>query len=253
VVNGNVMAAYTPNAGFTGQDSFTYTIENFGGATSVAATVSVVVEDLRVSSAVFRTSQMKYRIRGTSSDITNNTIALVNGDPVQTATLSGAQEVPLVTTAASGSATVTISNDLTRIDFSLSQTGLVNIAGAHIHFGARGVNGGIMFTLSSGDFTSPLTGILTEADFTPITGVVDTFQEALGAIISGEAYINVHTAANVGGEIRGQLGPNRLIGEVVVQPDGSWILNGGILAAPADVIHAVSSNDVRVSVPLKKR
>jgi hypothetical protein len=177
----------------------------------------------------------------------------VNGDPVQTANLSGSQEVPLVTTTATGTATVTVSDDLTRLDFSLSQTGLVNIAGSHIHFGARGVNGGVMFTLSPGDFISPLTGILTEADFTPILGVVDTFQEALGAIISGEAYINIHTAVNVGGEIRGQLGPNRLIGEALVQPDGSWILNGGILAAPDDVIHAVSSNDVRVSVPLKKR
>ncbi len=253
VVNGKVMAAYTPNAGFTGPDSFTYTVSNFGGTPSAATTVSVFVEDLQVSSAVFRTSLMKFRIRGTSSDTTDNAIALINGDPVQAAALDGSQEVPPVTTSASGTATVTVSGDLTRLDFSLSQTGLINIAETHIHFGARGVNGGPMFTLSPGDFASPLTGTLTEADFTPILGVVDTFQEALGAIVSGEAYINIHTAANVGGEIRGQLGPNRLIGEVVVQPDGSWILNGGILAAPADVIHAVSSNNVRVSVPLKKR
>ncbi len=253
VVNGKVMAAYTPNAGFTGQDSFSYTVQNFGGAISAAATVSVVVEDLKVSGAVFRTNLMKFRIRGTSSDTTDNFIALVNGDPVQAATLGGAQEVPPVATAASGSATVTVSNDLTRLDFSLSQTGLINIAASHIHFGARGANGGVLFTLAPGDFASPFTGTLTEADFTPILGVVDTFQEALGAIISGEAYINIHTAGNAGGEIRGQLGPDRVIGEAAVQPDGSWILNGGILAAPADVIHAVSSNNVRVSVPLKKR
>ncbi|MBP9055827.1 MAG: CHRD domain-containing protein, partial [Saprospiraceae bacterium] len=67
--------------------------------------------------------------------------------------------------------------------------------GAHIHNGAAGTNGPVVF-----DFTSRWTG---SGAFFYVT---DTFTDDLAAIIqSGNAYVNIHTANNPGGEVRGQL------------------------------------------------
>jgi hypothetical protein len=79
------------------------------------------------------------------------------------------------------------------ISWQLSFDGLTgNAVAAHIHTGAIGTPGPVVLALC-GPCQSPLsgTGNLTEA--------------ALDAIESGNAYVNVHTPTNGGGEIRGQL------------------------------------------------
>ena len=124
-------------------------------------------------------------------------------DGTFTATLSGDQEVPPVSTSASGSATVTISADDTTLTYKVSYSGLSgDLAAAHIHLGAAGTNGGILLPFKVGP--SPLSGTLTQADFMA-TGNVTAFAGAIDAIRSGGTYVNLHTAANPGGEIRGQL------------------------------------------------
>jgi hypothetical protein len=123
------------------------------------------------------------------------------------ATLSGADEVPAVTTTASGSATVNIITDseVNEINYEVTYSGLSgDLAAAHIHLGAVGANGGILLPLVIGP--SPFSGTLKEADLTP-TGSVTTFAQAIDAIRAGNTYVNLHTAANPGGEIRGQLKP----------------------------------------------
>jgi hypothetical protein len=50
-----------------------------------------------------------------------------------------------------------------------------------------------------------MTGVLTAADFSA-SGPVTTFAEAVAAIRAGTTYFNLHTSANPGGEIRGQIG-----------------------------------------------
>ena len=119
------------------------------------------------------------------------------------ASLNGAQEVPPVATAATGQGWVVISTDLTTITYYVSYSGLSGAAAAaHIHTGAVGVNGGIILPLVVGP--SPMTGILTASNFTA-SGSVTDFAGAVAAIAAGTTYINIHTAANPGGEIRGQL------------------------------------------------
>jgi hypothetical protein len=109
------------------------------------------------------------------------------------------QEVPAPAgdvAAARGTFTATLTRTDTgaSISWQLNFSGLTGNAGAaHIHQAATGSPGPVVLALC-GPCQSPLsgTGNVTEA-------VVD-------AIESGNAYVNVHTAANGAGEIRGQLG-----------------------------------------------
>jgi hypothetical protein len=108
--------------------------------------------------------------------------------------LSGAEEVPPVTTAAKGSGTVMIGND-GAVSGSVTTTGVAGTA-AHIHEAAAGKNGGVIVPMTkSGDngWTFASGAKLTEAQ--------------MASLKAGNLYVNVHSAANPGGEIRGQLKP----------------------------------------------
>jgi hypothetical protein len=133
--------------------------------------------------------------------------AFVSGatDEVFTGTLSGAAEVPPVATTAGGTVYVFINPAGTEIKYAVSYTGLSGpLLAAHIHVGAPGVSGQIMFPLVAGPST--MFGSLTAANFQS-TSSAPTFASALAAIRSGNAYINLHTALHPQGEIRAQLKP----------------------------------------------
>jgi len=105
------------------------------------------------------------------------------------APLNGASEVPPVTTTAAGSATVTV--DGKKATWSVTYSGLTPAA-AHIHCGAAaGANAGVAVPLTAGPSPMSGSGEMTEAQ--------------LADLAAGKCYINIHTAANKGGEIRGQL------------------------------------------------
>ena len=116
------------------------------------------------------------------------------GRIVRVARLSGAAEVPAVTTSATGNAIVAV-HPLTRAIVGVANyTGLTATA-AHIHTGAAGANGGVTVGLTAGATSAvvPASTTLTEAQFADL--------------INGNHYVNVHSAANPGGELRGQLQP----------------------------------------------
>jgi hypothetical protein len=109
-------------------------------------------------------------------------------------TLSGDQEVPPVKTSAAGNGTIVISSDKS-VSGSISTTGIVATA-AHIHEGPAGKNGPVIVPLSKGpDNTwSVAPGAkLTDAQY--------------ASYLAGNLYVNVHSAAHKGGEIRAQLNP----------------------------------------------
>ena len=128
-------------------------------------------------------------------------------DPTQPAyggPLSGAQEAPPVVTSATGQGTVVISADGSTVTYLVTYSGLSGtVAAAHIHTGAVGIAGGVILPLTAGP--SPMTGTLTAANFAA-SGSVTTFAQAVAAIRAGTTYFNLHTAANPGGELRGQIG-----------------------------------------------
>lgn len=105
--------------------------------------------------------------------------------------LTGAHEVPAVTTAASGTGTITVAPDRS-VSGSVTATGMSPTM-AHIHQGAPGVNGPVIIPLTqSGNvFTVPAGARLTDAQY-------DAFK-------AGNLYVNIHSAAHPGGEIRAQL------------------------------------------------
>lgn len=130
------------------------------------------------------------------------------------AQLSGAEEVPGLNTGAHGSATVTVDRSAGTITYEVNVYNLpTGIVASHIHVGAATTAGPIIFNFTvpavgqSNDFK--LSGSLTPGDLVqrPATGI-NSFEDAIFAIASGNAYVNVHSQANTGGEIRGQLCPS---------------------------------------------
>jgi len=109
-------------------------------------------------------------------------------------TLTGAEEVPAVTTSATGTGTISVKDDGT-ISGSVTTKGVEGMA-AHIHRAPAGKNGPPVVPLTkTGD------GVWSVAEGTKLNA------EQLAAFKAGELYVNVHSAANKGGEIRGQLKP----------------------------------------------
>jgi hypothetical protein len=115
-----------------------------------------------------------------------------------TATLSGAQEVPPVATAGTGSAVLSVNAATGAINGTVTFSGLTSLAlAAHIHQAAAGVNGPIIIPLTGG------VG-LTSGTWTVTAGAVLTAAQ-LGALQTGGLYIQIHTQIFPDGEIRGQL------------------------------------------------
>lgn len=122
-----------------------------------------------------------------------------NGAAKQTyhATLTAAQEVPPTASSGAGSATITVDPGAKTISWTVSYSGLTGPAGAaHIHGpAAPGSNAGVVINIGTGGLASPITGTA------PITDA------QLADLAAGKDYVNIHTAANKGGEIRGQITP----------------------------------------------
>jgi hypothetical protein len=109
-------------------------------------------------------------------------------------TLTGGEEVPPVSTAARGAGSIHINMDKS-VSGSVTTTGIAGVA-AHIHTGARGANGPVTVGLvktSENVWSVPAGAKLTDPQY--------------AAFKAGNFYVNVHSAAHKGGEIRGQLNP----------------------------------------------
>lgn len=109
-------------------------------------------------------------------------------------TLSGAEEVPPVATGARATGTIMVADNLA-VSGNVTTSGLAAVA-AHIHVGARGENGPIAVGMAK--IADNIWAVPAGAKFTP---------DQYAAFLAGRTYVNVHTAANKGGEIRAQLVP----------------------------------------------
>jgi hypothetical protein len=108
--------------------------------------------------------------------------------------LTGSEEVPAVTTTATGSGKISVAKDKS-VTGTVKTTGIAGTM-AHIHEAAAGKNGPPIITLtktSEDTWTVPEGSKLTDAQY-----------ESLKA---GNLYVNVHSAEHKPGEIRAQLKP----------------------------------------------
>jgi hypothetical protein len=107
--------------------------------------------------------------------------------------LTGAEEVPPVSTSATGSGSFRVAEDGT-ITGSVTTTGVQGTM-AHIHQGAKGTNGPVIVPLTKNGDTYSV----------PEGRKLTTPQ--MQALKSGSLYVNVHSDRNKGGEVRAQLLP----------------------------------------------
>jgi CHRD domain-containing protein len=122
-----------------------------------------------------------------------------------TASLDDANSVPPIAGDGTGSATVTISDDGQSVSWDVTWSGLTGPPSAsHIHIGAADANGPVMIPFATVTATGT-TGTFNAADYTGGDGLPADWAGVLAAIRAGNTYVNVHTAANPPGEIRGQL------------------------------------------------
>ena len=158
--------------------------------------------------------------------------AVARAEHIQ-ATLTGYQEVPAVSTVASGQLHAQISSDDQSIAYELTYSNLQGtVTQGHIHVAQLSVNGAIVLWLCQtatnlnpipGNSTpdcpagsGTVTGTLTAADVLAGNAsqasqqlTVGDLDEVLRAIRAGAAYANVHTDLSSGGEIRGQIQASR--------------------------------------------
>jgi hypothetical protein len=128
-----------------------------------------------------------------------------------TAVLSGANEVPPVTTTATGTATLSVVGGV--LVYRVDVANITSPTLSHIHGpAAAGVNAGVRVNFCTGTppappcaTGTPYTGVLTAGVATQVSGI--SFDSMLVLLRNGNAYVNVHTSANGGGEIRGQVVP----------------------------------------------
>jgi hypothetical protein len=127
------------------------------------------------------------------------------------ARLSGGQEVPPVVTDTTGRAKIQIDKKESAGEFTLTVNEGIRVTQAHLHCAPAGVNGPIVVFLAGlhaagldvdgkwiGNASFTDTSIVNPACGTTVGDLADSMR-------AGNVYVNVHTVANPGGEIRGQV------------------------------------------------
>lgn len=121
------------------------------------------------------------------------------------ATLNGASEVPANASTATGTATGSYNKTTKILTVNITYSGITPSMG-HIHVGAVGVSGPVVF---------PFTDLMSPFSYT--TPALSAAQET--DLLANLYYVNLHTTAFPAGEIRGQL--------VTANPGGSGGGGGG--------------------------
>jgi len=114
------------------------------------------------------------------------------------ASLAGSAEVPPNSSAGTGMAEVRFDRDTNELSWTVTYSGLTGpVIGAHIH-GPAAVGG-----------NAPVLIPFSNVGQSPITGKAQLTSTQVTQLMSGLMYVNLHTAAHPGGELRAQLTPPR--------------------------------------------
>ncbi|AWL95005.1 MULTISPECIES: CHRD domain-containing protein [Bradyrhizobium] len=110
------------------------------------------------------------------------------------ATLDGKSEVPATTSSATGTADLDYDAASKKLSWTVTYSGLSGPAtAAHFHGPAEaGKNAGVALAIPN-------------ATASPVKGEATLTDAQAADLLGGKLYVNIHTAANPGGEIRGQV------------------------------------------------
>ncbi|MCX6150667.1 MAG: CHRD domain-containing protein [Ignavibacteriales bacterium] len=110
------------------------------------------------------------------------------------ASLDGNQEVPIVTTNATGTALFVLNDSLSSLAYRITFANLQDgFTASHFHLGAFGVPGGVVKPINT------FKGNTADGIW---SGIPDSL---LVSLVKGNLYVNIHSKAHGGGEIRGQV------------------------------------------------
>jgi len=143
--------------------------------------------------------------------------------------LSDAQEVPLLTSTATAVAAITLDRASGAITVHVNTTQLDDAVAAHVHNGIAGTNGAVLIGLNQDPANVK--------HWSSENAVLDA--AGLAAFDGALLYINVHTPANPGGEVRGQIVPS---GMAVLFVPMSGDEEVPPVATPARAVAAITLN-----------
>ncbi|HWI20555.1 MAG TPA: CHRD domain-containing protein [Vicinamibacterales bacterium] len=127
------------------------------------------------------------------------------------AALDGGNEVPAVVTGSAGTAVVTWNTTTKTGTYRVEVYNMpVGTTASHIHVGADNVGGPVVinFTVPAGGISNDfaLTGTFACSDVVARAAQgINSCEDFEQALLLGNTYVNVHSTANPGGEVRGQL------------------------------------------------
>ena len=133
----------------------------------------------------------------------------------------------------SGTAALTLTDHGVLFDMTVSGlSGEIN--NAHFHRAFAGIDGGVVRGIADDLDGNTASGVWSSSDQESLT------DELIEALMEGELYLNVHTAANPGGEIRGQVIASGGIGAAVqldAQQSGGDVVSDGSGTAALTLSH----------------
>jgi hypothetical protein len=179
--NGPVIVSLTNSAGTFGDLNATATLTDLQETALLSGNMYVNVHNSSFPGGEIRTQL----IPGTSGETQYSQVLI-----------TGLQEVPANASTATGTAVIMVDKITGQTYVTGAFTGLsANVSNAHLHQAAVGTNGGVVMPLT---FEGTTQGVVSGSQVLTPTQVE--------AYLNGLLYINIHSTAFPGGEIRAQLG-----------------------------------------------
>lgn len=135
--------------------------------------------------------------------------ATPNGTTQWKATLSGGSEVPSNSSTAKGDFTATLDETNKTFSWVLNVPNISNATMAHLHQAPAGTSGPVVMDLWVPPLSQTSANSINTSSVSREINLSGTlagsFPAFVAALKAGNIYVNVHTTANPGGEIRGQV------------------------------------------------
>lgn len=185
----------------TAEEQIRYRISGFDGDIDIDSVgmvddnvVEIVLDEALSSQDLYTVTVTNLETSGGATFTTSTPFVYGTTNVTFTTSLSGASEVPAVSTSATGTGSFTLTSSGLQYDITLRNLSGSTITGAHFHRGDVGVSGPVVEPIVFNTATLRASGTWT-----------DLTAEERSLLLDGDIYVNVHTVGRPDGEIRGQV------------------------------------------------